>query len=469
MKKKFFPLNIVFPCLGMIGCVSHVDTKPNVLVILVDDAGYSSFSFNGGKDIQTRNIDQLSNEGVICTDAHVMGSVSAPSRAMLMTGRYGQRFGFECNLDAVGAGVPGEEITLGDYFKEAGYATAAIGKWHLGDSKGMTPNEQGFEHFFGFLDGSRSYYYRPDRDDRKGDLHCMQLNGKPYPFDGYLTDVLTDNAISYINSVGDKPFMMYLAYNAIHTPLEAPEGDLKKFEGHPRQKILAMTEALDRNVGRLIDNLKKNGKFDNTLIFFLADNGGAINNLESNLPLKGFKGNKFEGGHRIPFFVVYGDKLKNKGNYKGLVSSFDIMATSLSLCGIKPSQEKVIDGVDILPYLTGEKVGSAHDYLFWRKMRAKAVRTPKYKYIEQGGFGSVLYDMNSDLYETTDVKEKYPEVCKDLAKKLEEWESDKIERKWDDGGSWPEVSDTIHMDLMKNVPLEDLILYPGQKRKSHKK
>ena len=144
--------------LGVVLCACQKqEPKPNVLVILIDDAGYSSFGFNGG-EIETPNIDSLAHQGVICTDAHVMGSVSAPSRAMLMTGRYGQRFGFECNLDDPDAGVPNEEETLGDIFRENGYATTALGKWHLGFKPDMHPNEQGFEHFYGFLAGSRSYY-----------------------------------------------------------------------------------------------------------------------------------------------------------------------------------------------------------------------------------------------------------------------------------------------------------------------
>lgn len=460
--KISFPFKIALSCLAFSGCASE-DNRPNVLVILIDDAGYSSFGFNGTKEVKTPNIDALAADGIICTDAHVMGSVSAPSRAMLLTGRYGQRFGFECNLDKEGCGVPHEEITLGDYFHDAGYATAALGKWHLGHTDGMHPNEQGFDYFYGFLAGSRSYYYRPDADDALGDLRNLQWNGDKQEFNGYLTDVLTDHAIAYMDSVKN-PFMMYLSYNAIHTPMEAPEEDLKKFEGHPRQKILAMTETLDRNVGRVVNYLKKSGKFDNTLIFFLSDNGGAINNLESNFPLKGFKGNKFEGGHRVPFFVVYGKNLKGGIRFDGLVSSFDIMATALSVAGINPDNTKQIDGVDIIPYLREEKEGEPHDILFWRKMNCKAVRSANYKYVKVEEYGSVLYDLEVDPYETKDIKEQKPEIYKELDAKLSVWEQNMINRKWDDGGQWPEVTDTIHIDLMNGIPLKELVLFPGQKK-----
>ena len=447
--------------LGLCSCSQEIAEKPNVLVILLDDAGYSSFGFCGMPDMETPCIDSLVSEGVYCRDAHVMASVSAPSRAMLMTGRYGQRFGFECNLDFPKAGVPHDENTLGDYFQQAGYATAALGKWHLGSEEGMLPNQQGFDYFYGFLAGARAYYYNPQKEDKPGDIHNILLNGKQQKFEGYLTDVLTDHAISYIDSVhAKKPFMMYLAYNAVHAPLQAPKEDLKKFEGHPRQKILAMTNALDRNIGRLVQYLKDNKIFDNTLIFFLTDNGGTPNNIESNFPYKGWKGNKYEGGHRVPFAVVYGNKIK-KGTFDGLVSSFDIMATALSVADIKADSAKPIDGVNLIPYLTGEKQGSPHDVLFWRKMHAKAVRTSDgFKHIELDGYGSVLYNLNTDPQEENDLSKENTELNKKMSIMIQDWEKDKIHWKWEEFKGWPEVTDTIHMDLMNNKPISEIVLKP---------
>lgn len=434
------------------GTFLSAQNKPNVLVILLDDAGYSSFGFNGAKDIQSPCIDDLAKEGVVCTDAHVMGSVSAPSRASLITGRYGQRFGFECNLDAPDAGVPHDEETLGDVFQASGYRTAALGKWHLGNLPSMHPNAQGFDYFYGFIAGSRSYFYRPLADDAPTSLQKIEENGKASPFTGYLTDVLTDRAIQYIDQDKSRPFMMYLAYNAIHTPLEATEADLARFAGHKRQKIAAMTYAVDRAVGRLVDYLKRESLFENTLIFFLTDNGGAINNLSSNLPYKGFKGNKFEGGHRVPFFVVWGDRLKMAPrSFDGLTSSLDIMATSVAAADIsKDRLLKPIDGVDLMPYLTHSKKGNPHEILFWRKMGASAIRTPLYKRIEVEGLGEVLYDMGKDPYETCNLIFKKSKVDRTLVKQYKEWEKQMIPRKWDDGGEWLQVTDTIHFDLMNN-------------------
>lgn len=439
--------------LSFIGCASiYAQNKPNILIILLDDAGYSSFGFNGAKDIESPCIDALAQNGVICTDAHVMGSVSAPSRAALMTGRYGQRFGFECNLDAPDAGIPHEEETLGDIFQKAGYRTAALGKWHLGNLPDMHPNAQGFDYFYGFIAGSRSYFYHPENDDAPNSLQKIEENGKASPFKGYLTDVLTEKAIKYINQNKEHPFMMYLAYNAIHTPMEATQTDLDRFAGHKRQKIAAMTFAVDRGIGQLITYLKHEKLFENTLIFFLTDNGGAINNLSSNLPYKGFKGNKFEGGHRVPFFITWGNKLKQvPKHFNGLISSLDIMATAISAADIsKKSLTRPIDGVDLIPYLVQQKQGTPHQILFWRKMGASAIRTPKYKRIEVKGIGTVLYDMNKDPYETHNIINQKPEVDKKLKEKYKNWEKQMIPRRWNDGGEWPQITDTIHLDLMNN-------------------
>lgn len=427
-------------------------TKPNVLIILMDDAGYTNFGFNGAVNFETPCIDSLSREGVICTDAHVMASVSAPSRASIITGQYAQRFGFECNLDNPKGGIPQKIETIGDVFKQAGYRTAALGKWHLGDLADMRPNNQGFDYFCGFLSGARSYYYHPDKDDKDGNAHQLQENGHPCPFSGYLTDVLTDKAIEYIKDEPLKPFMMYLAYNAVHTPLEAPQADLDHFSGSKVQKIAALAYAADRAIGRLVNFLKKEKIFDNTLIFFLSDNGGAVNNLSSNLPFKGFKGNKFEGGTRVPYFVVWKNRIGGTPQKcDGLVSSLDIMATALNAAGIdRKSLKQPIDGVDLIPYLSGKKKGSPHEVLFWRKLNAMAVRTPHYKRIEVTGIGKVLYDMVKDPYETHNIIESNKSIDNKMSKMYKKWASEMMPPAWIEGGGWPAATDTIHLDLMDN-------------------
>ena len=424
--------------------------KPNILVILLDDAGYNDFGFNGSKDLLTPNIDRLAADGTVFTDAHVSASVSGPSRAGILSGRYNQRCGYECNLgDTLGLGL--NEETIADVFLRNGYNTSCFGKWHQGDAPEYHPNRRGFEHFYGFIAGSRSYFYRPNRDDKPGDVHNLQYNGKQLSFNGYMTDVLADAAVDYLDKQkgSGKPFMMYLAFNAVHTPMEATKEDMARFEGHSRQKLAAMTWAVDRGIGKVVDKLKKEGMYENTLIFFLSANGGAHNNQSSNYPLKGFKGNKYEGGIRVPFFITMGGKYK--GTFDGLSSSLDIFSTSIAAAGIdKESLKNPIDGVDLIPYISGEMSGNPHDILFWRKEKSSAVRMGDYKLISVEGLGQRLYNLNDNLGEDNDLRKINPELCKEMTDKYKEWEKGIITPMLWDEGVWHEVTRETHRQLMNN-------------------
>ena len=438
------------------------DGRPNVLVILIDDAGYADFGFMGSKEMVTPNIDALSRAGAVFSDAHVAASVSSPSRACLITGRYGHRFGYECNLDKHSNGLPLTEQTLGNVFQDNGYRTAAIGKWHLGYLDEMHPNNRGFDYFYGMLSGSRGYFYDEKHDDRPGNGDNLLLNRKQVKFDGYLTDRFTDKAIEYIQA-SDQPFMMYLAYNAVHNPMHATKEDLARFEGHPRQKLAAMTWALDRGVGRVVDCLKKSGKYDNTLIFFLSDNGGATTNTSSNLPLKGFKGNKFEGGHRVPFFVVWNGKIQAGQHFEGLSSSLDIFATAIDVAGIKKTKNE-LDGVSLIPYLNGKKKGDPHKTLCWRKMDTRAIRQGDYKLIMTEGVDTVLYDLRNNLDENQNLMETHPKLFKKMSKALNKWEKkDCVEPLWIENG-WAHITNGIHERLMKNEIKTAQDMYKKKKR-----
>ena len=432
-------------------CSNKEEFSPvNVLVILLDDAGYNDFGFNGSKDLLTPNIDRLAADGVVFTDAHVSASVSGPSRAGILSGRYNQRCGYECNLgDTLGLGL--NEETIADVFLRNGYNTSCFGKWHQGNAPEYHPNRRGFEYFYGFIAGSRSYFYRPDRDDKPGDIHNLQFNGKQLNFDGYMTDVLADAAVDYLDKQKDsgRPFMMYLAFNAVHTPMEATKEDMERFEGHHRQKLAAMTWAVDRGIGKVVDKLKKEDMYENTLIFFLSDNGGAHNNMSSNYPLKGFKGNKYEGGIRVPFFVTFGGKYK--GVCDGLSSSLDIFSTSIAAAGIdKATLKNPIDGVDLMPYMRGEKNGDPHETLFWRKERKSAVRMGDYKLINVEGIGKRLYNLKDNLGEDMDLSQSNPELCKEMKDKYKEWEKGIITPMLWDEGIWHEVTQETHRQLMNN-------------------
>lgn len=453
------------PLLASAACKSNRDAeKPNILIILLDDAGYNDFGFMGSKDLQTPNIDKLARKGVIFTDAHVSASVSGPSRAGILTGRYQQRFGYECNPSEESSGMALSEKTIGDVFSSNGYSTSCVGKWHQGAGDGYCPNSRGFDQFFGFLAGSRSYFYRPNKDDIKGSTQSLQLNGVQKKFDGYLTDVLADGAIRILNESGNKPFMMYLAFNAVHTPMEATQEDLNRFAGHPRQKLAAMTWAVDRAIGKVIDRLEKLGKLDNTLIFFLSDNGGATNNQSSNLPLKGFKGNKFEGGQRVPYFVTWIDHFKGGTSFDGLSSSLDIFATAASAAGIQTSSLKnPLDGVNLLPYLEGKLDDPPHSKLFWRKDKMAAARIGNYKLVRVEGVGERLYNLKDDLGETKDLTTIDQDKYNELMGALSSWETQLIRPLWTEGNAWDKVTLEIHRDLMNNEKVRSYS--PGQKNK----
>jgi len=423
--------------------------KPNIIILLVDDAGYADFGFMGSKDLETPYIDQLAEAGVVCTDAHVTASVCGPSRAGLITGRYQQRFGYECNPPLDFTGVDLNEQTLASALKSNGYITAAFGKWHLGDDPAYRPNQRGFDYFWGFLAGSRSYFPYPE-DNAPGPARLIRENDRITRFEGYLTDVLGNRCVDFIDKNRDRPFFIYWSPNAVHTPMEATREDLERYKGHPRQQLAAMTWALDRAVGSIIRKLEKEKLLENTLIFFLSDNGGAHNNQSSNHPLKGFKGNKFEGGHRVPFFVHWPARIRDPGSYEKLVSSLDIFATSVIAAGMDPPSGDGLDGINLIPYLTARKTGFPHPELYWRKDKMAAAREGSYKLIRLDGYGYRLYELNEDPGETNDLQNRIPDVFSRVNKGLEAWEEDKMKPLWLESEAWNRVTGEIHKALMEN-------------------
>ena len=426
------------------------DKRPNIVIILVDDAGYTDFGFMGNKDLETPNIDKLARQSVLFTDAHVSSTVCSPSRAGLITGRYQQRFGYECNEGDGYTGMDTSQVTIAKRLKDEGYRTAGFGKWHLGFEKKQQPNNKGFDYFYGFLSGSRSYFYRPDKDDKTGSKNAILENNEHVAFEGYLTDVLGKKAADYIKNNKNHPFFMYWAPNAVHTPMEASEADLERFKNHPRQKLAAMTFALDRGVGKIMDELKNQGIADNTLIFFLSDNGGAHNNQSINLPLKGFKGNEYEAGHRVPFLVSWPARFKGGREFNGLTSSMDIFSTCLHVANPKIKIGKPVDGVNLLPYLENKLTGNPHKELFWRKDVDAAMRYDDYKMVRVKGLGYRLYNLKNDLGELTSITETDSSIFNFMKKELIKWEVDKMKPAWTEGKMWDTITLMIHDDLMNN-------------------
>lgn len=456
-------LNILSISILTIGCKSNNKTEnldiprsqqPNIIVILLDDAGYVDFGFMGSEDLETPHIDELAKNGIVFTDAHVSASVCAPSRAGLLSGTYQQRFGFEANhtgdKESGDIGLGGDVITLASVLQKNKYKTIALGKWHLGASPDDQPNNRGFNEFYGFLDGARSYFPVKDPNEEK----MLQQNGKRIKFEGYLTDVLTDRAIAFSEENRKAPFFMYLAYNAVHTPMEAKEEHLEKFKDHPRQKLAAMTWSLDENIGKLMAALKEQGNYDNTLIYFLSDNGGSYANQSSNGYLKGSKGTKFEGGHRVPYVVQWPAKIKAGQEFDGLTSSLDIYPTSLAAAHIEKDEALNLDGVNLLPYLINEKQGAPHKELYWRKLNKSAARVGDFKLIRLEGFGSNLYNLKEDLAEQNNLSRSDSLTLNKLTSKLENWESELKEPLWKESDEWMAVIDHVHKSLMQNEPIQ---------------
>lgn len=476
MKTKIALSTCLCAPLLMTSCGTKETQQPNVIVLLCDDAGYADFGFNGSPDLKTPHIDALAKAGTICTDAHVSATVSGPSRAGLMTGRYQQRFGFECNPSAGFTGIDLNETTIGDAMQLAGYHTSAFGKWHLGDDEAYKPNSRGFDYSYGFLSGGRGYFPN-EKNDREGASHSMRENDKFVTFEGYLTDNLASKAVDYIKRHTDEPFFMYWAPNAVHTPMQATEEDMALFEGHDRQTLAAMTYALDRGVGEIVQALKDEKLYENTIIFFLSDNGGSPENTSSCYPLRGFKGNKFEGGHRVPFFVTWPKHIKANTTYNGLISALDIFSTSLAAATQTISdtekQNKIsnifsnLDGVDLMPYLTGKKEGEPHASLFWRKGEGAAARVGDMKLIRVDRLGERLYDVEKDIAEEKDLSQDDAASLASLCKELKNWEKDMMVPLWVEGHTWDTITWMIHEDLYNNREVR--VKSPWQLRRLKKK
>lgn len=422
------------------GSGNKEEKKPNIIVILSDDAGYADFGCYGGKEIPTPNIDALAAEGVRFTDAYVSASVCAPSRAGLLTGRYQQRFGFEHNMSGAPAegfsrsdmGLDPSEKTIGDEMKAAGYRTLAIGKWHLGDEEKHFPLKRGFDEFYGFVGGHRSFFPYKQKPKREQALYA---NEEIVPEDSitYLTDMWTDKAISYIKKEDKKPFFIYLAYNAVHTPMDAKKELWEKFASIPdsgRRTYAAMMASLDENIGRLMKELKNKGLDENTLVYFLNDNGGATTNFSDNGPLRGMKGSKWEGGIRVAMIMRWKGVIPENQTYSLPVTSLDILPTSLAAANVKQSGGKKLDGVDLMPFILKNKETVPHPVLFWRRGVAAAAREGKWKLIRVKTDPVLLFDLDKDLSETTNLADKFPEVRDRLLQKLSGWEKGLSQPHW---------------------------------------
>lgn len=403
--------------------------KPNIVIILADDLGYADVGFHGGKDIPTPHLDALAKAGVVCTNGYVTCPVCAPTRAGLLTGRYQQRLGFEDNSWSGKTGLSPEATTLADILKTAGYATFAVGKWHLGHLPQFRPLVRGFTDHYGFLGGGRSFLPLKESQGvpfipKDPDQVDLWRNGSRVADPEYLTDAFGEEAALYIHRHKRDPFFLYLAFNAPHVPLQATEKYLRRFPNltGARRTYAAMLSALDDAVGRVSDALKREGLDGDTLIFFLSDNGGhPLANAARNDPLRGEKGTLYEGGIRVPFVVKWTGRLPAGATYAHPVVSLDLMPTALGAVGTKPPKGVRLDGIDLLPHLRGEAIPPPHYTLYWRYINHWAVRHGQWKLTAPAGVPEGLYDLSADISESRDVSAANPEVVRTLKGLYAKW------------------------------------------------
>jgi len=446
---KFFIKRIlIIPFL--ISVVSCTNSKPNILIILADDAGYSDFGFMGSDEIKTPNLDKLALDGVLFNNAYVSASVCSPSRAGLLTGMYQQSFGHECNLDSdVNNSFDPSQITIAEALKTKGYNTGLIGKWHLGDKKQNHPLNNGFDYFWGFISGARNYFYNPNEESRNSIRNVVENHSKT-KFDGYLTDALGDKAINFINKnhKANSPFFLFLSFNAPHTPMHAKKEVLKKFKDNPRKIYASMMWSMDEAIGSVVNKLKENNQYDNTIIYFLSDNGAAMSNDASPFPFKGWKGNQYEGGIKTPMIMTWKNRIEPETQFDGFISSLDIFKTSLEVSGVDQSLLINADGKNIINSLNDKKVYS--EDLFWRKDKMATIRSGDFKLIRLNDTSTVLYNIKNNFYEDLDLKIKQPLVHDSLLKKLSNWEKKLKNPNWIENKNWNVITEMIYEDLMNN-------------------
>lgn len=433
--------------------------KPNIVFIMADDLGWNDLGYTGSDYHETPHIDRLASEGLVFTNAYAAAANSAPSRACLMSGMYTPRHGvFTVSPSARGNRkkrklIPIENtedlradfVTLAEALKAQGYTCGHVGKWHLGDDNdGTGPLSQGFDlNIAGCRAGTPYSYFYPYCNKKNGACHPGLDKGKEGE---YLTDRLTDEAVKFMidSSRGDKPFFLYMAHHAVHTPLRAPAGLIEKYQKKEKGKYhrnpvyAAMTESLDNSVGRICHTLDSLGVADNTIIVFTSDNGGS-EPITDNFMLRGGKGMPYEGGIKVPLIVKWPGHTKAGSKCKVAVSGVDFYPTFVNLAGGKADPS--LDGEDVSCLLNGAENEFRNRDLFWhfpaylesyekngmdfRATPFSIIRSGKWKLIylyETNTFE--LYDLDQDRMEKTDVAAKYPKIAERMVKKLKIWISD---------------------------------------------
>jgi arylsulfatase B len=463
-----------------LACVSSAlaADRPNIIFVIADDLGYGELGCFGGKDIPTPHIDSLARGGVRFTNAYVTAPFCAASRAALLTGRYQTRFGFEFNpIGAANAdpniGLPLDQVTLADVLRDAGYATGLVGKWHLGGAPRFHPQRRGFDEFFGFLheghyyvpppwtghttwlrrrtlpDGTQGRWTSPDgrvvwsthlnnfEPDYDADNPILR-NSQPVDEKGNLTDAFTREAEDFITRHKSQPFFLYLAYNAVHSPLQGADAYMKKFASIAdvqRRLFASLLGQLDDSVGRVLARVRAEGLEERTLIVFISDNGGPTRELtSSNRPLRGEKGQLFEGGIRIPLILQWKGRVPAGREESRMVSSLELFPTVATSAGAKTP--KSLDGVDMLPRLVSGDTAPIRAQHYWRVTPQAALRSGDWKIVRARGpqAGWQLFNLADDIGEERDLAAAQPAKLAELEKAWRALDAEMIEAAWQPGG-----------------------------------
>lgn len=494
---------------------SHPSRRPpNVILIVADDLGFNDITLNGGGiaggKVPTPNINSIALQGANFINGYSANATCAPSRASLMTGRYATRFGFEFTptpkqfmkfvsgipdpkqvhpavyhadrendlIPYEDMGLPTQEITIAKLLKGGGYHSVHLGKWHLGDSPQFRPYNHGFDESLSLLHGASMFLPTKDPNvvNSKQDFDPIdkflwaaepwgiRFNDKePFAPPKYLTDYLTDEAVKAVEANKSRPFFMYLAYNAPHTPLQATREDydaLSFIPDHTTRVYAAMIRSLDRNIGRVLKSLKDQGVDDNTLVIFTSDNGGAhyigVDGL--NAPYRGWKATFFEGGIHVPFFMRWPATIPAGVKVQAAINHFDVFSTAAAAAGLEVPKDRLIDGVNLLPFATGKAKGVAHEALFWRTDTYRVMRNSDWKLqVSENPKKDWLFKISADPTERNNLADKEPAQLASMKAQLAAWEKQQVKPLWPSLGA---AAIAIDRTLKaKPVPNEDYVYY----------
>ena len=453
-KVQFFLLGAIL-LLG--SCGQAQKSKPNILFILCDDLGYADVGFNGSPDIVTPEMDKLAKNGTVFTSAYVAHPFCGPSRASLMTGRYPHEIGTPFNLHSNSSeknedsmGIPLKEVFMSKVLQDAGYYTSAIGKWHLGAAPKFHPNKRGFDNFYGFLGGGHDYFPSQYQQTYAKQVKArvkvirdyvlpLEHNGKQVKETEYITDALSREAVNSIKIAAKKkkPFFVYLAYNAPHVPLQAKAEDMEVFSNikdKSRRTYAGMVYAVDRGVGKIVKTLKETGQLENTMIVFLSDNGGNFDHGANNYPLKGTKGDAWEGGYRVPMFVHWPNKIEAGKKFDHPVSALDFYPTFAGIAKSKIPANKKLSGKDILASVAKNEDAHKDEMIYCLRYRHGfsdvGARQGDWKITRVGNEPWRLTNITQDIGEKKNMSGRHPERLRKMVAEMEQWTQGFITPLW---------------------------------------